>query len=899
MKLQRLLAVPGLLLLLGLRVRAATHYVNAGNPAPVPPYTDWATAATNIQDAVGLAGINDVVLVTNGIYQHGGASASGSNRVYAVVAVKIQSVNGPEVTVIKGYQVPGTTNGSSAMRCVYLGEFSTLSGFTLTGGATQTGGNGGGVYAVANCIVSNCVITGNASSGNGGGCFGTGSLLVNCVIGGNWSGASGGGANNCLLNYCIVTNNFALNGGGMASGVANNCLFTANGSTNSSGGTSGGATYLAKLNNCTLVGNFSHGLGAADGCTLVNSIIYYNFNNGYADCYMCQLTNCCTTLGLGNSTLPNNSLSNAPAFADPSHGDFHLQVFSPCLNAGTNLYVASATDLDGHPRIVNNTVDMGAYENQNTNPIHYVNLGNLAPSSPFTNWLTAATNIQDAIDASAAGDYVVVSNGVYNTGGRIVYGAETNRVVLTNAINLVSVNGPTNTLIVGGIQMRCAYVGSNSYLAGFTLTNGQTASSGDLTNEQSGGGAWCEPGGVVSGCVVVRNKMAGFNHGLGGGIYGGTVWNSTILTNVAYFGGGVAAANVFNCLIASNTVYLSGLAGGSGAYGCTLSNCQLVANRGDGNGGGACNSTLTSCLLSNNFCLYSGGGAYNSTLTDCTLFGNSAGAGGGANLATLINCLIISNSASQGGGADHSSLYNCTVTRNRSTSSSFAGGITGYVGPSLVYNSIVYSNLMLSSVSNYAYNVTFQNSCTWPLPSSGFGNFTNAPLFVNDTNDFHLQSNSPCINAGNNAYVASLTDLDGYPRIIGGTVDAGAYEYTAPASILSYAWDQQYGLPTDGSADFTDTDGDGLNNYAEWKAGTIPTDAASVLRLAAPSATGSGITVTWQSVTNVTYYLQRSSDLAGGFTSIVSNLVGQADTTSYSDSTATDSIPYFYRIGVQ
>jgi len=611
------------------------------------------------------------------------------------------------------------------------------------------------------------------------------------------------------------------------------------------------------------------------------------------------LTNCCTTLGLGNSTLPNNSISNAPAFVDPPHGDFHLQVFSPCLNAGTNLYATSATDLDGNPRIVNDRVDMGAYENQNTNPVHFVWVSNAVPVAPFTNWLTAATNIQDAIDAAAAGDYVVVSNGVYNTGGRIVYGAETNRVVLTNAINLVSANGPTNTLIVGGVQMRCVYVGSNCFLSGFTLTNGQTASSGDLTNEQSGGGAWCEPGGVISGCVVIRNKMAGFNHGLGGGIYGGTVWNSTILTNLAYFGGGVAAANVFNCLIASNTVYLSGLAGGSGAYDCNLSNCLLIANSGDGNGGGACNSTLTSCLLSNNFCWYSGGGAYNSALTNCTLFGNSAGDGGGANLATLFNCLIISNSASQGGGADHSSLYNCTVTRNRASSLGSGGGVIGYVGPSLVYNSIVYSNLMFSSVSNYSYNVSFQNSCTWPLPSSGFGNFTNAPLFVNDTNDFHLQSNSPCINAGNNAYVASATDFDGYPRIIGGTVDAGAYEYLSPASILSYAWAQQYGLPTDGSADTVDTDGDGLSNYAEWKSGTSPTDAASVLQLASPSSGVSGLTVTWQSVTNVTYYLQRTSDLTGGFTSIVSNLVGQTGSTTYLDTGATGDGPYFYRVGVQ
>jgi hypothetical protein len=133
----------------------------------------------------------------------------------------------------------------------------------------------------------------------------------------------------------------------------------------------------------------------------------------------------------------------------------------------------------------------------------------------------------------------------------------------------------------------------------------------------------------------------------------------------------------------------------------------------------------------------------------------------------------------------------------------------------------------------------------------------------------------------------------------------GAYEFPTPASRVSYAWLQQYGLPTDGSADFIDTDGDGMDNWREWVCRTVPTDPHSVLRLVSVTPSASIVTVSWQSVAGVNYFVQRGSSLAStnnnwaaSLVLLATNIPGQVGTTTCADTNSPGAGPCFYRVGV-
>jgi hypothetical protein len=771
------------------------QYVALDSINPTVPYLSWSSAATNIQNAMDAAYLGGSILVSNGIYNTGGRPVYGllTNRVAVTRPVTVQSINGPAVTIIQGYQLPGHAFGDGAIRCVYLTNGASVIGFTLTNGATRESGE----------------FNTQATAG-GAWCESTNALLSNCIIISNSAVAVAGGVYAGTLDSCVISNNFTSDTGGAASSVLRNCTLGGN------KGNWGGASSCS-LSNCVLISNLGFTIGGANNCILSG----------------CQV--------IGNSS------PNTPGGAGGLSGGTAIDC---TISNNTSVYGAGGAALC----VLSNCV---IASNRATN-----NGGGTLGCTLIN---------------------CVISNNWAGQAGGAAYSAFSSPSTLTG----------------------CIVVGNSSALGGATVS--------------------C----TLSNCTVASNVGTDLN---GSAIYGGAAYSCTISNNSCRgYGGGAQSATLVNCILCGNRATNSG----GGAYMCPLTGCTLSNNWAKTSGGGAAgspNSTVIDCLFSGNSTAGNGGGIDHCTSSNCTLIANSAsmsggaassstlinsiivsnqanaivvnqGYGGGAVSCTLKNCLVAGNqaigiggvSSSRGGGAYQSTLVDCTVTANTANS---AGGGTYSSG---LNNCIVYYNTAPTG-SNYSSAPSLSYCCTQPF-AAGTGNLTNAPLFVNlAVGDYHLQSNSPCINSGNNTFAATTSDLDGNPRISGGTVDIGAYEFQNPASVISYAWLQQYGLPTDGSADYADSDGDRANNWQEWKSGTSPIDPASVLKLLSVVATNNppGRVVTWQSVNTETYYLQSSTNSGpASFSVIQSNIVGQAGTTSFTDTNTVGSGPVLYRVGVQ
>lgn len=369
----------------------------------------------------------------------------------------------------------------------------------------------------------------------------------------------------------------------------------------------------------------------------------------------------------------------------------------------------------------------------------------------------AFSSIQTAIDKAAENDVIIVNDGIYMP------------ISVAKPLKIKSQNGRDRTIIDGGGSRRCATLwledtkwyewNTNVVVSGFTMKNGYSSTRGGGVKD-----------GVLHNCIIKSCKVA--ESGSGGGAY---------------------KAVLYDCVIEGNQG-LGSFSGGGGAYECNLYRCT-VCNNSAPQGGGV-----------------EGGDAYQSVFYNNTA---TQWDGGGVKNADVANCCIYSNSSRQdGGGASYCAIYNCTVTKN----SASQGG--GACNCSSVYNSIVWGNS--APVDRDVALMSF--SCEYTCAGNqikGQGNIVSDPNFVDwARNDFRLRNDSPCVNAGYNAYAKlkyisytsqytnsfsmGKADANGHPRIKGYTVDMGAYEnqMVYPGAEVGYVSAQQR-YPWNGYVDVT------------------------------------------------------------------------------------------------
>jgi hypothetical protein len=553
------------------------------------------------------------VLVTNGAYSTGGKVMAGdlTNRVVIDKAIAVRSVNGPWVTMIEG---AGAANGTSAVRCAWLTNGAILQGFTLTAGATRSIGDtatlrsGGGVWcASSNAMVSHCVIRSNTATGNGSG-FYQGTLRNSYVANNQASPIIGGAVANANVVNCTVVSNTAFGVVQIPPGIlrVTNSIAYFN-LQDYSGGT---FAYTCATPLPAGVGNITNApqfqldglhLSSISPCRAAGTnvgIATDLFGQAWfsppsmgcvewlpAPAFEAQpvLTLASSPVGFAINFKPSGQ---APLTYYWFHDGVPLSDDGHFAGTGTtNLVVRKLQDFDrgNYWVVVSNAFGMVTSQVAQL-VIHLVDAAGNNPVSPYTTWATAATNIQDAIDSAQAGEIVMVTNGVYGTGGKIMFGDLLNRVAIDKAVTVISVSGYRNTFIEGSwdpvntngpLAVRGIWMTNGAVLAGFTVRNGATRGAVTSTTDalHSGGGIWAaSTNPIVVNCLLSNNVARSG----GAGAYYGTIRNCIVTQNTAdWGGGGTYSSDVRNCTIYYNIVkYFLG----AGTYNGTIRNSIVVQN---------------------------------------------------------------------------------------------------------------------------------------------------------------------------------------------------------------------------------------------------------------------------------------------------------------------------------
>ncbi|NLF38542.1 PKD domain-containing protein [bacterium] len=778
----------------------------------IAPFSSWAAAATNMQDAIDIGLTGTRVLLTNGTHKL-------ARQVAISNAVHLMSAPGMHAVI----------DGNDTNRCLAVYHPNALvSDVTITRGhVASSSPGGGGVLLVRGGVVSNAIIVDNHAPQGGGIYCDHGGTVVDCLVLSNnlrKAADSGGGVcldNGGLVDRCTLGANVVRgNGAGcelLRGGEIRNSVIAGNISSNASGpgGNGGGISTLegGVVENCTIHGNMAGSAGGVynSGALVRNSIIYGN-KAGAAPEYSGDACDhvCSSRLlpGTGNMVAD-------PVFVNPGAGDLHVQLCSPCVDAGANQpWMAGAFDRDLLPRL-SGIVDLGAYEQHNSiGPLRCgITAGRASGIVPlavtFTSHVAGANttivHYRWDFDANGVNDQQGPALGVaghtYTTSG--LYSVT---LSVSNAAGEAAAVTRTAWIVAAPSTM---YVAPDSapafpyatWASAATTIGDALAAAADGTTIIVSNGTY-SPGAQLDVTRAVKltslngpdvTRVDGLNAArcLWLAHPGAQVSGMTFMRGRAEWGAGVyfdADATVSNCILAGNRDYGSG--GGGGAY---------------FNGAGR----LVACVVSNNnahdggaVCFHSGGFA-----SQCLIQGNSAYSGGGVHArgGTLHNSIVRYNNANQYGGVyaiDGTLVRGCVIGWNRASSQVGAASLTrstvdsttivSNVSPSSpgianndtwIANSIIRHNYLDGDEMNYANsgtNWSYLSCCILPVPAGALSgaNISNDPWLAGlETGDAHILAGSPCIDAGaGRPWMAGAKDIDGNSRIVKGVPDIGAYE---------------------------------------------------------------------------------------------------------------------------
>jgi uncharacterized repeat protein (TIGR01451 family) len=364
-------------------------------------------------------------------------------------------------------------------------------------------------------------------------------------------------------------------------------------------------------------------------------------------------------------------------------------------------------------------------------------------------------------------------------------------------------------------------------LDGFTITGGNVGTS--LVGDAYAG--WGSGMLVLNGRPTIRNCVFTRHIASGGGLLLSnstpSIQNTSFVENIAqYRGAGLLATQSSGALNLTDVTFASNIAtagileaSGAGLHYEGTGSVNVTRGRFE-------NNSLNQFYAISDRATYGAGmmvlsGTF--TVKDSVFTGNSANAGGGLyafTAGTIINSLFYGNRAygtemttgqtlgNYGGALGASDFYGSTISIINSVfANNTAGegaGVAAYNSSVAdIRNSILWNNTATGiDITPRAAQVTGNFNVDYSIVQgllsdpTGGGTVTGSgeadPQFVNlAQNDFHLQSTSPAIDAGNNASVPSTTttDLDknarfadaaGVPDTGAGlapVVDMGAYEF--------------------------------------------------------------------------------------------------------------------------